>query len=151
MNFFLLMTTSDNTACMEWKHYWRNVVKRYMVIIEGWPTNIPFHNISKASNSLTDLETLLRKWHCGKIYWREVTETELQDLDHNWDNQIEGGELKGPTPCHRHSDHGKKSPHMNPANGMQKKHHKLHSMILDSDEEEEDNPQSRPSTPDTEG
>ena len=76
-----------------------------MVIIEGWPTNIPFCNFNEAMNSLTDLKTLLQKWHCGKIYWREVTETEVQDLDCNRDNQIEGGELEGTTPRRRRSDH----------------------------------------------
>lgn len=27
---------------MEWKHYWRNIVRRYQVMIEGWPKTIPF-------------------------------------------------------------------------------------------------------------
>src|SRR6266581_6350793 len=118
---------------MEWKHYWRNVVKRHMVIIEGWPVNIPFHNLSEASNSLTELEMLLRKWHCGKVYWREITETEFQDLDHDWDNQIESGELEGPTPRRHCSDRGKKCLHMSNAGGSQKKSGR---MAVNSDEEE---------------
>ena len=118
-----------------------------MVIIEGWPADIPFRNLSEASNSLTGLGTLLRKWRCGKIYWREVTEAGLRDRD----NQIEGGELEDPAPRRRRSDHGKKRPRTNPAGDRRKKHHKSRSTIQDSDEEEEDNRQSRPSTPDTEG
>ena len=109
--------------------------------------NIPFRNLSEASNSLTELEMLLRKWHCGKVYWREVTETEFQDLDHDRDNQIESGELAGPTPRHRHSDCGKKRPRTNPAGDTQKK---LHRTVVDSDEEEEGSAQSRPGT-DAEG
>ncbi len=119
-----------------------------MVIIEGWPVNIPFRNLSEASNSLTELEMLLRKWHSGKVYWREVTEAEFQDLDRNRDNQIEHGELEGPTPRRHRSDRGKKRLRMNPAGDTQKKSGR---MVVDSDEEEEVDAQSRPGTPDAEG
>jgi hypothetical protein len=51
--------TGDENAQMEWKHYWRNVVRRHQVVIEGWPDAIPFRNLSETSNSLANLETLL--------------------------------------------------------------------------------------------
>ena len=131
---------------MEWKHYWRNVVKRYMVTIEGWPANIPFRDLSEVSSSLTELETLLRKWHCGKIYWKQLTDTEFQDLDRDRDNQIEGGELKAPTCRRRRSDRGKKRSQVNRDDGTQKRSGRV---VVNSDEEEEVT-QSKCSTPESE-
>jgi hypothetical protein len=97
---------------MEWKQYWRNVVKRYQVIIEGWPADIPFCNLSETSSALPDLEKLLRKWRCGKIYWRKLSGAELDRLDLERDTQIENGEIAAPAPRRRCSDYGKKRPHM---------------------------------------
>jgi len=118
-----------------------------MVIIEGWPANIPFRNLSEASNSLAELEILLQKWRCGKVYWREVTEIELQDLDRNRNSQIESGELEAPTPRRRHSDYGKKRPRTNPVGDAQKKS----GRVVNSHEEEAEDAQSSPGAPDTEG
>jgi len=55
---------------MQWPHYFRNVVSHYHVVIEGWPNGIPFTNLSTISSSLTQLETLLRKWEMGITYWK---------------------------------------------------------------------------------
>ena len=101
------------------------------MIIEGWLANIPFCNLSEVLSSLTKLETLLQKWHCGKIYWKQLTDTEFQDLDCDQDNQIEGGELEAPICCYHHSDHRKKCPQVN------------------HDEEEEVTTQSECSTPES--
>lgn len=100
--------TGDTSARMEWKYYWRNVVQRYQVVIEGWPDNIPFGNLSNYSNSLADLEALLRKWRCGSIYWKEITDHELQQLNKERDERIERGEIDAPVPRRRRSDYGKK-------------------------------------------
>ena len=90
---------NDDKAHMEWKQYWCNVVKRYQVIIEGWPANIPFCNLSETSSALPDLESLLQKWDCGKIYWRKLSEAELNRLNLEHDAQIKNGNLAAPTPC----------------------------------------------------
>jgi hypothetical protein len=66
---------------MEWKYYWRNVVWRYKVVIEGWPDNVPFCNLSDATSSLPDLEGLFQWWCNGKAYWKAITDRELRDLD----------------------------------------------------------------------
>jgi hypothetical protein len=76
---------------MQWAQYWRNVVKRYSVIIEGWPERIPFVNLSTVSNSLTDLEMLLRKWRSGAIYWKRLTPEELDGMEKERDEDIETG------------------------------------------------------------
>ncbi|KAG2365336.1 hypothetical protein BDR07DRAFT_1481456 [Suillus spraguei] len=60
--------TQDPKAWMHWAHYWRNVVQRYLVVIEGWPENIPFVNLSTVSSALPDLEMLLDKWKTGEIH-----------------------------------------------------------------------------------
>ncbi|KAF8331524.1 hypothetical protein F5887DRAFT_828945, partial [Amanita rubescens] len=67
-------------AKMEWKLYFRNVVKRYQVLIEGWPPEIDFVNLSDASSSVDTLERLLRKWKQGTTYWKKLTQEELKLL-----------------------------------------------------------------------
>ncbi|KAG1749167.1 uncharacterized protein EDB91DRAFT_1011812, partial [Suillus paluster] len=47
--------TQDPSARMHWANYWRSVVQRYLVVIEGWPDNIPFVNLSNVSSTLPDL------------------------------------------------------------------------------------------------
>ncbi|KAG6875862.1 hypothetical protein C0992_001988 [Termitomyces sp. T32_za158] len=112
INVKLREITQVSDAKMEWKHYWRNVVKRYLVVIEGWPPGIPFENLSSVSSSLTALEDLLRKWRCGTTYWKALSESEFNDLDTARDRQIEDGDITPPAPRRRRSDCGKKRSRM---------------------------------------
>ena len=101
------ITGTDN-ARMEWKMYWCNVIKRYRVKIEGWPPGIPFKNLSDGANTYDKLETLLRKWCCRAIYWKRITQEELDELDSKRDRQIESRDIEAPAlHCHR-SDLGQK-------------------------------------------
>ncbi|KAG1871413.1 hypothetical protein F4604DRAFT_1521198, partial [Suillus subluteus] len=61
-------------------NYFHNVVQHYQVIIKGWPTNIPFTNLSKVSSTLPDLDMLLQKWWSNAIKWRQVNDEEFQQL-----------------------------------------------------------------------
>ena len=108
--------TGDTTARMEWKHYWQNVVQRHKAVIEGWPENIPFCNLSDGSGLLADLETLRCKWCCGTTYWKQITEHELIGMCQDRDTRIERGEEVAPAPYHCHSDYGKKRPRRKPIN-----------------------------------
>ena len=133
---------------MEWKHYWQNVVKRYQVIIEGWPDNIPFQNLSDISNSLSDVEDLLRRWHCGTTYWKKLTARELQTLDLEHNTQITNGEVDAPAPCCHHSDYGKKcsqtkqSSKTDTSHIRKKKQKKSRAEVLDTNDSESDEPAS---------
>ncbi|KAF8221452.1 hypothetical protein L208DRAFT_1327891 [Tricholoma matsutake] len=98
IHHIITQNLSDESARMEWKHYWQNVVKQCQVIIKGWPDNIPFHNLSETSISLSDLETLYQKWHCGGIYWKKLSSKELQDLDLQCNHQIEWVEAEASAP-----------------------------------------------------
>ncbi|KAG1797630.1 hypothetical protein EV424DRAFT_1292587, partial [Suillus variegatus] len=51
INTKLQLVTGDPDARMQWTHYFRNVVQRYQVAIEGWPDNIPFTNLSQVSSA----------------------------------------------------------------------------------------------------
>jgi hypothetical protein len=93
---------------MEWKYYWRNIVKRYSVIIEGWPHHIPFKNFSEVSNTYADLELLLCKWRSGEIRWKILTVAELEKEESKRNAGLENGELHEPTPRCQQSDCGKK-------------------------------------------
>ena len=127
------MIASDDTARMEWKLYWRNVVRRYQVIIEGWPDNIPFRNLSEASSPLHDLDNLLCRWRGGKTYWRKLSDAEFHDLDLKRNAQIENGELAAPAPRRRRSDHGKKRLRARDGTDTQRKRYKYSKEVEDTD------------------
>ena len=101
--------TEDPNARMQWVYYWRNIVQRYQVKIEGWPEKFPFKNLSEFSSSITDLEDFLRKWRAGKIYWHKLSDEEFIKLDTERDHDIEAGKINPPT-RRRRSDLGKKRP-----------------------------------------
>ena len=89
---------------MEWKHYWRKVVAHHKVVIEGWPDNIPFKNLSEACSALHELKSLLEKWQDGRIHWKKLTDDEAERL-------FEEHRAKGKVPevtRRTRSDHGKK-------------------------------------------
>ncbi|KAG1786177.1 hypothetical protein EV424DRAFT_1551498 [Suillus variegatus] len=64
INQKLVEITKDDSARMHWVNYFCNVVQPYQVVIEGWPTNSPFVNLSEALSTLPDLKLLERKWRC---------------------------------------------------------------------------------------
>ncbi|KAG1734233.1 uncharacterized protein EDB91DRAFT_1238445 [Suillus paluster] len=66
INNKLQQITKNPKATMQWVHYWRNVVSRYQVIVEGWPDEIPFDNLSKAASGITALENLKERWRSGE-------------------------------------------------------------------------------------
>ncbi|KAG1781290.1 hypothetical protein EV702DRAFT_962745 [Suillus placidus] len=137
----------DPDAKMQWVQYWRNVVKRYSVIIEGWPEQIPFANLSTVSNSLPELEMLLRKWRSGAIYWKRLTPEELERMDKERDKGIEDGAIVEKR-RHTRSDKGKKRRHDADADDapqrQRKKVYKSTEMVSSDDEEE--NPDVVPNT-----
>ncbi|KAG2342722.1 hypothetical protein BDR05DRAFT_885894, partial [Suillus weaverae] len=107
INQALRKKTGIPDATMQWAQYWRNVVKRYSVIITGWPKEIPFINLSTASSALPDLERLLRKWRSEAIKWKRLTAEELAAMEKERDQEIEDGLVK--ETCQRvRSDKGKK-------------------------------------------
>ena len=66
---------------MRWPSYWKDIVVKYHVIIEGWPhTEVPFRNLSDVSN-LQKLEILLRGWQSGEIFFRRLSDAEFEMLD----------------------------------------------------------------------
>ena len=65
---------------MHWPTYWKDVVARYHVIIEGWPEDVPFRNLSDVSN-LGKLEQLLRGWQSGTIRFRRISDAEFALLN----------------------------------------------------------------------
>ncbi|KAG1783911.1 hypothetical protein EV702DRAFT_945406, partial [Suillus placidus] len=56
INSGLRKITGDPRVNMQWTHYFRNIIRRYQVMIVGWPNNIPFVNLSKVSSALPELE-----------------------------------------------------------------------------------------------
>jgi hypothetical protein len=126
---------------MQWVHYWRNIVERYLVICEGWPDEIPFDNLSKASSGFTHLEMLLRKWKSGDIYWRQLETQEFQQLLGERGKKLGSGEIVERSRRTR-SDKGKKrrahSPDENVSSRPRKKTYKSLATIESEDEQEVD-------------
>lgn len=78
--FFAGAITEDPNAAMRWPSYWKDIVVKYHVVIEGWPhAEVPFRNLSDVSN-LQKLEILLRGWQSGQIYFRRVTDLEFEQM-----------------------------------------------------------------------
>lgn len=89
---------------MEWKHYWQKVVAQHKVMIEDWPDNIPFKNLSEASSALPELKILLEQWQDKTIYWRQLTNEEAERV-------VEEHKARGEVPDaarRTRSDRGKK-------------------------------------------
>ncbi|KAG2738373.1 hypothetical protein P692DRAFT_20851675 [Suillus brevipes Sb2] len=147
INKALQTVAKDPDAKMQWAQYWRNVVKRYSVIIEGWPEQIPFANLSTVSSSLPELEMLLRKWRSGAIYWKRLTPEELERMDEERDKGIEDGAIVEKRRRTR-SDKGKKRRRDADAGDapqrQRKKVYKSTEMVSSDDEEE--NPDVVPNT-----
>jgi hypothetical protein len=98
---------------MEWKFYFRNVVQRYSVKIEGWPVDlVRFQNLSEVSSPYNSLKTLLDNWSSGKTYWRELSEDELEELVREREEEIANGEIQVPAQRRPRSDRGKKRKHI---------------------------------------
>jgi hypothetical protein len=128
---------------MHWMNYWRNVVQRYQVAVEGWPDNIPFVNLSKVSSALPDLEMLLRKWKSGGIYWKELDDDEYQELRVDHDEKIESGKIIESRRRTR-SDKGKKRARSfdNSKSGCRKKAYRSVTTIETDDDDAPDNTMS---------
>ena len=77
---FVGQITKDPSASMRWPSYWKDIVTKYHVIVEGWPHDeVPFRNLSDVSN-LQKLELLLRGWQAGDIYFRQLADGEFEAL-----------------------------------------------------------------------
>ena len=98
----------DSSIVMHWTHYWRDIVTRHHVIIDGWPDNVPFKNLSDVSSSLQALESLLRKWESGEVFWKLLTDVEFKEMDLERDASIENGMTLESHARRTHSDKGKK-------------------------------------------
>lgn len=81
---------------MQWVQYFRNIVTRYSVVVEGWPEHIPFANLSGASSALPQLEQLLRQWELGTTFWKRITEADLTQMRSEREARITSGELVEP-------------------------------------------------------
>ncbi|KAI6016283.1 hypothetical protein PISMIDRAFT_117942, partial [Pisolithus microcarpus 441] len=115
--------TGEPSAKMQWAHYFCNIIARYLVTIEGWPNcitswslpplsfivlySVPFMNLSTVSSALPDLETLLRMWESGSIYWKQLSNEEYEALHCEHNGKLNCGELVEHT-CRSHSDKGTK-------------------------------------------
>ncbi|KAG1843422.1 hypothetical protein C8R48DRAFT_618900, partial [Suillus tomentosus] len=146
INRTLREVTGDSDAKMQWAYYFRNVIQRYQVVIDGWPESVPFANLSKVSSALPELEMLLRKWELGTTHWKTLTDEDFEKIHLEHNEKLESGEIED-TRRRIRSDKGKKRkrPAATDGNSTSRKKYKSVETIEDTDkendeEEEEDTP-----------
>ena len=93
---------------MEYVDYHRKVVRRYQVVLEGWPQTLPFKAPSECSSSFSELKDLLQRLRDGNTYWKTLTSEELDALEKELEEKFANGKLTRPKPRRRRSDYGKK-------------------------------------------
>ncbi|KAG2125861.1 hypothetical protein BD769DRAFT_1321090, partial [Suillus cothurnatus] len=74
--FFLFAFTTFNLliSLIEELHYICNIVQRYQVVVEGWPDQIPFTNLSQVLSALLDLQMLCNRWDDGMTCWKSLSD-----------------------------------------------------------------------------
>jgi hypothetical protein len=77
---------------MSYKNYWRDIVSKYRVLIEGWPDDILFGNLSDVATSLPALEKLRSSWKSGRTFFRVLSDAEFEKLNDERSQRIEDGE-----------------------------------------------------------
>ena len=90
--------TKDIGAHMKHKLYHEKIVQHHHVMLMGWPQNILFKNLGECSSSLQELQSLLEKLLNGQMYWKTITEDELNELEDEHKKQIEDGKITPPAP-----------------------------------------------------
>ncbi|KAG1770314.1 hypothetical protein EV702DRAFT_1181649 [Suillus placidus] len=142
INQKLQAITGNPKATMQWVDYWHNIVQCYNIICEGWPSTVPFKNLSEASSTLPELKMLLDKWQSGSIEWRHLEEAEYEQLLQERLEKIESGEIIERTRRQR-SDKGKKCARTldDPSTHHRKKVYKS-AAIINSDEEHDSTPRT---------
>ncbi|KAI5991220.1 hypothetical protein EDD15DRAFT_2197644 [Pisolithus albus] len=129
--------TGNPDAKMQWSAYFARVVSRYLVIVDGWPDNIPFVNLSSVSSSLPQLERLLNKWETGEIQWKCITQQELSRMQDERCTQLETGQAIEPK-RRTHSDKGKTHKKSSGNQARQRQTFKSTAVIGNSDGEDGD-------------
>ena len=92
---------------MNYKNYDIDVVQRYGVILEGWPSGIRFTNPSDIGNSLSQLTTLRDAIVSGECKFRKMTTTEKEAHQKSIDERVASGQLV-PTVRKPRKDTGRK-------------------------------------------
>ncbi|KAG1808793.1 hypothetical protein EV424DRAFT_1543310 [Suillus variegatus] len=93
-------------------------------MIDRWPENVLFANLSKISSALPELEMLLWKWELGTTCWKTLTDKDFEKI---------------------HLEHNEKLESATDGNSTHRKKYKSIETIKDTDkendkEEEEDTP-----------
>jgi len=92
---------------MKWKNYEADIVQPYLVYIAGWAKDIPFANLSIASNGKPALIRLLKAWKDGTTLWRRLTQSEADERLRELTASYASGAKAMPAPRKQRSDRGK--------------------------------------------
>jgi hypothetical protein len=125
--------TGDATAKMKWKNYFMEVVAKYLVVIEGWPAELPFGNLSDVVTSLPALENIHHLWLSGGIHFRTIGDDEFNTISKERDDQVRRGEIPLDSRKTR-SDKGKKRARSSQGSKTKKKPRRSAEEVISSSE-----------------
>ncbi|TFK59789.1 hypothetical protein BDN72DRAFT_864871 [Pluteus cervinus] len=104
----LRIITCNDSARIEFVNYWEKVVRRYLVLLEGWPADLDFKSLHTSAVSFPSLMLLQEKCKKGTLFWRKLTPAEFESLDAAHKVSIEQGFIPAPRPRQVRSDCGQK-------------------------------------------
>ncbi|KAG1842845.1 hypothetical protein F4604DRAFT_1689765 [Suillus subluteus] len=93
INSTLRQITGNPDANMQWALYFQNIVQCYQVMIEGWPDNIPFANLSQVSSALPELDRLFQRWKLGAMHWKTLTDEEFEKILQEHNDKLDHGKI----------------------------------------------------------
>ncbi|KAG9310201.1 hypothetical protein JVU11DRAFT_9842 [Chiua virens] len=120
---------------MQYKDFWPKIVQCYRVQIDGWLSDVTFANLSDSSRSLSELDSLLRKWKNGTIHWRKLTNEEYTRLENDHNEQIESGDITVPKRQTRSDAGMKQRSYGGHTHASKKARTTSHAVIQSSDDE----------------
>lgn len=78
---------------MSYVNFWSDITVKHRIVIEGWPSDIRFGNLSDVLTSLSHLQVVYEKWERGEIYFRKVSEAEFRTLAEEHRKAIKDGSI----------------------------------------------------------
>ncbi|KAG1733255.1 hypothetical protein EDD22DRAFT_830056 [Suillus occidentalis] len=111
----LRRVTNKTNIIMNYPNYMKAIVLSYSVILEGWPTTIPFTSPWNI-HTVSDMRALRNALKAGTCAWRTMSRSELEKYKADVERRQIAGEVIG-KPCKKRSDAGTSHKRKNAAGG----------------------------------
>ncbi|KAH9918884.1 hypothetical protein B0H21DRAFT_678621, partial [Amylocystis lapponica] len=106
--------TAHANVRMEWARYWSRIVRRFRVVLEGWPRSV-FAPVDLGDLLTADLKLLLGQWDDNTIYFRRISQEEYTALYYERKRLVALGLVREEPPIQSRRDKGVRRVRLNPA------------------------------------